>query len=125
VYEHRSHALAPRPVFIRRVARSALLGLGIVAGSLAIGTAGYHFLAGLPWLDAVLNAAMILTGMGPVDKVESAAGKIFATCYALYSGVAFLTTMALVLAPVLHRFLHRFHLHLEGDRDRSQRQEKP
>jgi hypothetical protein len=82
----------------------------IVAGSLAVGAAGYHGFEGLPWLDATLNAAMILGGMGPVDPIRTEGGKVFATVYALYSGLALLTITAVVLAPVVHRFLHKFHL---------------
>lgn len=78
--------------------------------SLLIGSVGYHHFGDLPWIDALLNAAMILTGMGPVDSMSSTAGKLFATFYALYSGIAFLTMMAVVLAPPIHRLLHKFHL---------------
>jgi hypothetical protein len=113
-YERRTDPLAPRPVFLRRFRRNLLVGVGIVAVSLAIGTAGYHYAGGVSWLDGFLNASMILTGMGPVDRMETAAGKLFAAFYALYSGVAFLTLMAVVLTPIYHRFLHRFHLADEG-----------
>ena len=78
--------------------------------SLAAGMCGYHFLEKLPWVDAFLNAAMILGGMGPVDPVKTGAGKIFAGLYALYSGLALITIAGLLLAPVVHRFLHKFHL---------------
>ncbi len=87
----------------------------LVAGSLLVGAAGYHYSEGLPWLDAVLNASMILTGMGPVDRVVTVSGKLFATGYALFAGIVFLSTAALVLMPVAHRVLHRFHLEAEGD----------
>ncbi len=86
-----------------------------MAGSLALGVLGYHLIAGLSWLDALLNASMILTGMGPVNEIATAAGKLFASFYALFSGVAFLTIVAVLLAPAVHRFLHRFHLELAGD----------
>lgn len=86
-----------------------------MAGSLALGVLGYHLLAGLSWLDALVNASMILTGMGPVDGIKTVAGKLFASFYALFSGVAFLTIVAVLLAPAVHRFLHRFHLDLAGD----------
>ena len=89
-------------------------GLLIIA-SLGLGVAGYHLCAGLPWLDALLNASMILTGMGPVDPTPSVAGKLFASFYALFSGVAFLTIMAIVLGPLVHRFLHRFHLDIADE----------
>ena len=112
--EHRHAPLAPRHIFVRRMLRSAALALGFIAFSLGIGTAGYHWFVGLDWLQAALNAAMILTGMGPVDEIRTTAGKVFAILYCIYSGVAFLTTAALLLAPVVHRFIHRFHLEVEG-----------
>jgi len=115
MFEHKSDDLLPRPEFLKRMARSAGLCLGVVAFSLGVGSAGYHYFGVLPWLDALLNASMILTGMGPVDPMRSAAGKLFATAYALYSGVAFLTTMAVFLAPLAHRFMHKFHLEEEDD----------
>lgn len=110
MYEHRRDKLVPRPVFYRRVARNFSIAAAIVAGALFLGVCGYHFLEKLPWLDALLNASMILGGMGPVDPVRTPAGKLFASAYALFSGVAFLTVSGILLAPVLHRFLHRFHL---------------
>jgi len=84
-------------------------GLMVVA-ALALGVVGYHLFGGLSWLDSLVNASMILTGMGPVDPITSVGGKLFESFYALFSGVAFLTIMAVVLAPMVHRFLHRFHL---------------
>jgi len=115
VYEHRRQPLASKRMFRRRLARNAVLALGLIAMSLGIGAVGYHMAEGLPWLDAVLNAAMILTGMGPVDQLHSQAAKLFATCYALFSGVAFLTTMAVLFAPVVHRVAHRFHVEMARD----------
>ncbi len=91
------------------------VGGGIVAVSLGVGVLGYHGPGRLSWLDALLNAAMILTGMGPVSAVATTRGKLFATFYALFSGIAFLSTVALVFAPVVYRFLHRFHLELAAD----------
>ncbi len=104
------HPLPPRHVFVQRMLRSSSIAAGLVFGSLGIGALGYHVFAGLPWLDATLNAVMILTGMGPVDLLQTTSGKLFGIGYALYSGVAFLTMVAVLFAPVLHRFLHRFHL---------------
>jgi hypothetical protein len=118
MFEHRRDPLAPTRMFARRVARHGAISGGIVLGSLAIGAAGYHGYGALPWIDALLNAAMILTGMGPVDALRTTGGKLFATAYALFSGVAFLTTVAVLYAPVIHRFLHRFHLELDDDRRR-------
>ena len=83
--------------------------------SLALGVLGYHLVAGLSWIDALVNAAMILTGMGPVNEMTTVGAKLFASFYALFSGVAFLTIVAVLLAPAVHRFLHRFHLDLAGD----------
>lgn len=113
IFEHRREALLPRRLFLRRVLRNAALALAFVAGSLALGMVGYHGTERLSWLDAFLNAAMILTGMGPVNGMHTTAGKLFAGCYALFSGVAFLTAVAVVFAPLFHRFLHRFHLDVE------------
>ena len=102
--------LPSRAVFLAHVARNFAIGSGIIALSLGIGVFGYHSLAGMSWLDALLNAAMILTGMGPVDAITTTGGKLFATFYALFSGIAFLSVVAVLIAPVVHRFLHRFHL---------------
>ena len=82
----------------------------IVGVSLAIGTFGYSYFLQMPLVDGLINAAMILTGMGPVDMMETTAGKLFATVYALYSGLAFLSMVAIIIAPIYHRFLHQFHL---------------
>ena len=114
--EHRQDQLLPRRQYLHRLARSLLAGLGLVAFSLSVGMVGYHWLAHLPWIDAFLNAAMILSGMGPVDPITGHAAKLFAGCYALYSGIALLTTAGIILAPMIHRSLHKFHL--EWDRDR-------
>ncbi|MGE0359325.1 MAG: hypothetical protein AB7H93_01035 [Vicinamibacterales bacterium] len=105
-----------RRVLVTRLARNAAIVGGLVAGALAIGAAGYHWLDGLPWLDATLNAAMILTGMGPVAPLHSAAAKLFAIVYSLGSGVFFLTMVAVLLAPALQHLLHRFHLELDEQR---------
>jgi hypothetical protein len=110
MFESKGEPLLPWPEFRRRMALSLSIAAGIVAFSLALGSAGYHWFAGLPWVDALLNASMILTGMGPVDRLTTTPAKLFATFYALYSGTAFLTTIAVVIAPVLHRFLHDFHV---------------
>ena len=82
----------------------------MVAGALGIGMAGYHFIENMGWVDAFVNAAMILSGMGPVATLQTDAGKIFAGCYALFSGLMFITVTGIVLAPVAHRALHKFHL---------------
>ena len=112
-FERRREPLIPRREFLLRLARSAAFAGSLLLGSLGIGVAGYHAFVGLPWLDALVNASMILSGMGPVDAVHSAAGKWFASGYAIFSGVMFLTSVGVLLAPVAHRFLHHFHLDIE------------
>src|SRR3954470_23439840 len=118
MYEHRSAPLLSRKVFLRRMARHGGFALIVVAASLAFGILGYHVIEGLAWVDALLNAAMILGGMGPVDPVQTVAGKIFASFYALYSGLIVLVIAGVLFAPLLHRFLHRFHLDLEDQRSK-------
>jgi hypothetical protein len=110
MFERRSDKLLPWPRFVRRMALSFLLMIGIVAAALMLGVLGYHYTARLPWIDAVLNASMILTGMGPVATLTDTPSKLFASAYALFSGVVFLSSVGIVLSPVFHRILHRFHL---------------
>ena len=110
MYEHRKSPLLPRAVYLKRVAHSFAIASAIIGGALCIGILGYHQFDKLSWLDAFENAAMILSGMGPLTQSEPDAGKVFAGCYALFSGLAFITSVSVVLAPVLHRFLHKFHL---------------
>ena len=110
MFEHRKEPLLSRREFLRRLAKNASYGLALVAVSLLGGILGYHVLGDLSWTDSFLNAAMILSGMGPVDALHSRAAKIFSGCYALYSGIALISTAAVVFAPLLHRALHRFHL---------------
>lgn len=86
-----------------------------MAVSLGGGTLGYHVIGGLDWIDALLEASMILMGMGPIHPPTSNAGKLFAVFYALYSGIAFLTIIAVTMAPLVHRFLHRFHLDADDE----------
>jgi len=109
-YEHRTEPLLPRQLFVHRLLRHALLAAALLAGSLLIGVLGYHLLEGMPWIDALLNASMILGGMGPVNPLLTEAGKIFASFYALFSGVVFLAIVATLIAPIAHRLLHRLHL---------------
>lgn len=109
MYEHRDRPLLPRPAFRRRLVVHFFTALGFIAGSLALGMTGYAWFEGLGWIDAFLNAAMILGGMGPVDLPRTAGGKLFAGFYALYSGLAFLIVAGIVFAPLLHRLMHRFH----------------
>jgi len=109
-YEHRSQPLLPRRLFFVRVGRHVLVALGVMLLFLLLGTLGYHWLAGLPLLDALLNAAMILSGMGPVDALTTDAGKLFATAYALVSGLVFAFTTGIIISPMLHRAFHRLHI---------------
>ena len=111
---------ALRRVLVRRLVRNGSIVAAFIALALGLGATGYHVLDGLPWLDAVLNAAMILTGMGPIAPISTPAAKVFATFYALFSGVFFLTMVAVLLAPALHHFLHRFHLDLSKKEDDDQ-----
>jgi len=115
MFEHHKAPLASPSEYLLRIARVTGIGLALIAGSLSIGAVGYHWIEDLGWLDAYYNAAMILTGMGPVTPMRTDAGKLFATGYAIFSGVAFLTTVAVLLSPMVHRFLHRFHLEAEED----------
>jgi hypothetical protein len=110
--EHKSQPLISRIQFARRMAIYTAFGMCFLCISLAIGTAGYAHFANLPVVDAFLNASMILTGMGPVDKMETTGGKLFASIYAIYSGVAFLTFCGVLFTPIYHRFIQRFHLDL-------------
>lgn len=122
MFEPRNKPLLPRKVFALRVLRCLALALGIIGISLGLGVFGYHFCEGLSWLDSLLNASMILTGMGPVNELHTVAGKLFASFYALFSGVIFITSVALLLAPVFHRFLHKFHVEAgNAEEDRKER----
>jgi hypothetical protein len=118
MFEHHTKQLLPRKEYYRRIANHAVLGIAVLAGSLAIGMAGYHFFEKLPWIDAFVNAAMILSGMGPVATLQTDAGKIFAGCYALFSGITLIGILGIIFAPVIHRFLHKFHLE-DKDMDRK------
>lgn len=125
MFENKFEPLLSQTQFLLRMARSLGVALLIVAASLSIGTVGYHVFGSLTWVDALLNAAMILTGMGPVDQMPTTSGKLFSTFYALYSGIAFLTMMAVILAPLLHRLLHTFAMEDEDDNADAKSQEKP
>ncbi|MBD0255228.1 MAG: hypothetical protein ICV83_05870 [Cytophagales bacterium] len=113
-FENRRQSLLPTRRFLQRMLRYSLIAGALLGVSLLLGMLGYHFVGELPWIDAFLNAAMILTGMGPVDRLPTDAGKLFAGLYALYSGIAFLSTATLLFAPVAHRFLHRLHVEDKG-----------
>lgn len=109
-FERRDESLLPRPLFVRRMVRWAVVAGVVLIGSLSLGVCGYHFIEGLPWIDALLNASMILGGMGPVDPLHTRAGKLFASFYALYSGLAIISIAGLMIAPAFHRMLHKFNL---------------
>ena len=110
--EHKNSQLLSRRNFIVRMGWYVFFGCLFMVFSLGIGTVGYHITANLGWVDAFLNASMILTGMGPVDKLETETAKVFASLYAIFSGVAFLTFCGVLFTPIYHRFIHKFHLDL-------------
>jgi hypothetical protein len=109
MYESKTHRPLARPVFVRRLLLHTLIALALIAFSIAMGMAGYHGFEHLPWLDAFLNASMLLGGMGPVNAPVTDAGKLFAGIFALYAGLVFIVTAALLFTPLLHRLMHRFH----------------
>ncbi len=113
MYEHRKQPLATRQVYYTRIARNILLATVILLVCLAIGIFGYHYTADASWIDALHNAAMILSGMGPVIEIKTTAGKWFSSAYALFSGVVFITNVGIILAPAIHRLFHRLHLEQE------------
>ncbi len=115
MFEQHHEPLLPFPAFLRRVARFVLLDLIIIFLALGLGIAGYHYLEGLGWIDALLNASMILGGMGPVNPVQTPAGKVFASFYALFSGLLFIGVAGILLTPFAHRLLHQFHLDPDSD----------
>ena len=113
MFEHRKQPLLTPREFLKRELIYLFVASLIIIGSLLLGVFGYHCIEGLTWVDSLVNASMILGGMGPVDVLHTVAGKIFASFYALYSGIIFLVTVGIILAPLYHRFLHRFHLDME------------
>jgi hypothetical protein len=110
MYEHRKQPLASRSTFYQRILKNIILALVIMIVCLAIGVAGYHYTDKIPWLDALHNASMILSGMGPVVVIKSDSGKLFSSVYALFSGVVFITNVGIILAPAIHRLFHRLHV---------------
>lgn len=107
--EHRHERPLSTRGFVIRLIRHGTYASFVLGGSLVLGVGGYHWIAGLAWVDALLNAAMLLGGMGPVDALPTTAGKLFATVFALYAGVIFLVLAGLLMTPVFHRVLHRYH----------------
>lgn len=118
MYEHRTQPLLPRDQFYRRMLLHGGTATIIIAGSLLIGMLGYHYIEDQGWIDAYASATMILSGMGPLAPLKSDTGKIFAGTYALFSGIVFLSTVGLLIAPFAHRMLHRFHLEQGSRSDR-------
>jgi hypothetical protein len=110
MYEHKEEPILPHPQFVRRVVLHVSMALFTVVLALAIGTIGYHTLGRLEWVDAVLNASMILGGMGPIDPLPDTPAKLFAAGYALFSGLLFIGILGVVLAPFAHRLMHRMHV---------------
>ena len=115
MYEPHTRPLISRTAFLRRMAAHGGVGLATILVSLNIGILGYHFIARLAWIDAILNASMIMGGMGPVDKLETSPAKLFAAVYALYSGLILLLSVGLLFTPVFHRILHHFHLESDSN----------
>ena len=110
MFERKHEKLVPLPVFIRRMANSVAMAGLLILAALSIGVSGYHWIAGFNWVDSLLEASMILGGMGPVNQLPTTTAKIFASAYALFSGLMFIGVMGIVLTPVAHRLLHKFHI---------------
>jgi hypothetical protein len=115
VFEHRRAPLLPRAKFFARLAQSAALGVVVILGALGVGMVGYHHFESMSWIDSFANASMILSGMGPFGPLQTDSGKLFAGVYALFSGLAFILIVGLMFGPVVHRFLHKFHLETQSD----------
>lgn len=110
LYERRNEQLAPRSIFIKRIIASLVVALIVIALALSVGIAGYHLIAGYNWIDSLLEASMILGGMGPVKELPDDASKVFASIYALFSGLIVIALMGIMLSPVAHRVMHKFHV---------------
>ncbi|MBA3870541.1 MAG: hypothetical protein H0X30_15470 [Anaerolineae bacterium] len=124
MFEHRRQQLLPRRAFLFRLGRFAGAAFLLVGISWLIGILGYRALEGMSWIDATLNAAMILGGMGPVAPLQTNAGKLFASFYALFSGIVFLVSVGVLIAPILHRFLHQFHLEAEKEQAEEDKEDE-
>lgn len=117
MFEHRHEPLLSRSEFYRRVVLYGAFAGGIIGVSLLIGVLGYHFIEGMAWIDSLLNASMLLGGMGPVGEMHTNGGKLFASFYALYSGMVLLVAVGVLISPIFHRMLHRFHLETPEEED--------
>ncbi len=124
MFEKASEPLLAKKLFYKRLRTNLYYAAAILLVSLAIGIMGYHILGGLNYVDSFLNASMILGGMGPVDLLQTKAAKIFAGCYALFSGITFLSTFAVLVSPVLHRFLHQLHASSDEDVTKTESKEE-
>lgn len=116
MYEHKSEPVAPPQVFVTRILHSLFIAMALLAICLLIGILGYHYIAQIAWIDSLHNASMILSGMGPVVEIKNDAGKIFSSAYALFSGVAFITNIGIILAPAAHRLFHKLHADEEDNK---------
>ncbi len=114
IFEHRSERVLTRSAFVQRMAHAGLLMGALLALALGVGVLGYRLSEGMDWIDALVNAAMILSGMGPAAELHSVAGKLFASAYALFSGVFFIALIGVAATPIAHRFLHQFHADEKG-----------
>jgi hypothetical protein len=110
MFERKHEKLASKSVFLRRMVRSAFMAGALISVALFIGILGYRFIAGFDWIDSLLEASMILGGMGPINSLATTGAKMFASGYALFSGLVFIAIMGIILAPVTHRMLHKFHI---------------
>lgn len=110
MFEHKKEPLIPTHHFYYRLGKHFLIAISLILFALSIGILGYHYVEGLPWIDSFAEAAMILSGMGPLSPIHSNSGKIFAGIYALFSGLVFISVIGIISAPIIHRFFHKFHL---------------
>jgi hypothetical protein len=110
MYEGKADRLAPRAIFIKRIVASLLVALALIVTALLCGIVGYHFVAGFDWIDSLLEASMILGGMGPIKELPNDTAKVFASAYALFSGLILIALMGIMLSPVAHRVMHKFHV---------------
>ncbi len=113
MFEHKSHPIISRQAFLLRMARTVLVTFGIIAISLLIGVMGYRITESMSWIDSLLNASMILSGMGPANTLNTDAGKLFASMYALFSGIVFISSAGILVAPVFHRVMHQMHVDVD------------
>ena len=119
MFEQHHEPLVSRAAFLRRMTKYALLASGFIVVSLLIGMAGYHHFEGMSWIDAFVNSAMLMGGMGPVSELHTEVGKLFAGFYALYCGLIVIIAIGIVAAPLLHRILHHFHLEVATNKEES------